>query len=199
METFTEVKSLGPCSEEAEAALTDAVMLSLWYGGLNRIYVQKFRGEGQWLLGMSPLIPGEYLRVWASDNPHLRAFAYYSKAVMGLWGTAVVMLLLVNIATAKISAYKNHGIPMVFFGLNFIYLMFYPLMLSFHSFTEWIRHYRILTTALKEGSDPDLSDRVRMGEMRRTILGWAWNNGYLGYDRNNGGWELHVGRGRAIG
>ena len=88
---------------------------------------------------------------------------------------------------------------MVFFGLNFIYLMFYPLMLSFHSFTEWIRHYRILTTALKEGSDPDLSDRVRMGEMRRTILGWAWNNGYLGYDRNNGGWELHVGRGRAIG
>ena len=40
LETFSEVKSLGPCSEEAEAALTDEVMLSLWYGGLNRIYVQ---------------------------------------------------------------------------------------------------------------------------------------------------------------
>ena len=36
MEMFSEVKSLGPCSEEAEAVLTDEVMLSLWYGGLNR-------------------------------------------------------------------------------------------------------------------------------------------------------------------
>ena len=29
METFSEVQSLGPCSEEAEAALTDEMMLSL--------------------------------------------------------------------------------------------------------------------------------------------------------------------------
>jgi len=66
METFSEVKSLGPCSEEAEAALTDEVMLSLWYGGLNRIYVQKFRGEGRWAFcsdSTTPSVPATYCRL----------------------------------------------------------------------------------------------------------------------------------------
>ena len=41
--------SLGPCSEEAEAALTNEAMLSLWYGGLNGIYARKCRAAGRWI------------------------------------------------------------------------------------------------------------------------------------------------------
>ena len=33
--------------------------------------------------------------------------------------------------------------------------------------------YRELVRALKDGRDPDLSDRARLAEMRRVVLGWA--------------------------
>ena len=88
METFSEVQSLGPCSEEAEAALTDEVMLSLWYSGLNRIYVQKFREEGRWIFEFIPDIPKECFRAWIWDNLYMRASAYYYKAVFSLLATA---------------------------------------------------------------------------------------------------------------
>ena len=52
-------------------------------------------------------------------------------------------------------------------------------------------YYRTLSRALREGRDPDLCDRARMGEMRRTILGWAWNSGYVRYDREKG-WRLNA-------
>ena len=52
-------------------------------------------------------------------------------------------------------------------------------------------HYRTLSRALSEGRDPDLCDRARMEEMRWTILGWAWNSGYVRYDREKG-WRLNA-------
>ena len=56
---------------------------------------------------------------------------------------------------------------------------------------EWMVCYRELVCALRDGRDPDLSDRARLAEMRRTILGWAWNSGYVRYDREKG-WRLNA-------
>ena len=88
--------SLGPCSEEAEAALTDEAMLSLWYGGLNGIYARKFRGAGRWIGTPLNHTPPEYLRAWASDNLYLRTSAYYCKSMLGYF--AVVVALMLNVS-----------------------------------------------------------------------------------------------------
>ena len=85
--------SLGPCSEESKAELSEEIALSLWYGGLNGVYVRKFRGAGRWLGIPFGHTPPEYLRAWASDNPHLRAFAYYSKSMLGCFALIVVLML----------------------------------------------------------------------------------------------------------
>ena len=56
-------------------------------------------------------------------------------------------------------------------------------------YREWVKCYRALNCALERGDDLDLFDRIRMEEMRRTILGWAWNSGYVRYDRDRGVWQ----------
>jgi len=64
---------------------------------------------------------------------------------------------------------------------------------------EGTPHSGELILALKEGRDPDLSDRARMAEMRRTVLGWGVNSGYVRYDRDRGVWQLNAQKGRIIG
>ncbi|MDO4787230.1 MAG: hypothetical protein Q4A13_09835 [Fretibacterium sp.] len=193
-----ESASLGPCSEEAEAALTDEVMLSLWYGGLNGVYARKFRGAGRWIGTPLNHTPPEYLRAWASDNPYLRALAYYIKAVLCLLSIIVVFLLFTSSDIMVFADFWEENITgydwsdlvwrfvscLAVMGPFFLYCFCFP-------GREWRKHYRTLSRALEEGRDPDLSDRARMGELRRTILGWAWNSGYVRYDRE-AGWRLNA-------
>ena len=56
---------------------------------------------------------------------------------------------------------------------------------------EWMAHYRTLFCAVKEGRDPDLPDRARLAEMRRTVLTWGQEKGYVCYDRENQCWKLN--------
>lgn len=190
--------SLGPCSEEAEAALTDEAMLSLWYGGLNGIYARKFRGAGRWLAQICGHTPKEFLRSWASDNPYLRASAYYIKAVLSLLSMIVVILLFAGRDIMVFADFWDENvvgydwIDLVFHFVSYLAVMG-PFFLYFFCFPgkKWRMHYRTLSRALEEGRDPDLSDRARIGEMRRTILGWAWNSGYVRYDREKG-WRLNA-------
>ena len=194
--------SLGPCSEEAEAALTDEAMLSLWYGGLNGIYARKCRAAGRWIGTPLNHTPPEYLRAWASDNPYLRTSAYYCKSMLGYF--AVVVALMLNVSKNVMNVVRfwvreSYNIPsrtylwyhLVLFTLAFSAVMSLPFIYSWLTSRKWITHYRTLSRALSEGRDPDLCDRARMGEMRRTILGWAWNSGYVRYDREKG-WRLNT-------
>ncbi|WP_299300238.1 hypothetical protein [uncultured Fretibacterium sp.] len=194
--------SLGPCSEEAEAALTDEAMLSLWYGGLNGIYARKCRAAGRWIGTPLNHTPPEYLRAWASDNPYLRTSAYYCKSMLGYF--AVVVALMLNVSKNVMNVVRfwvreSYNIPsrtylwyhLVLFTLAFSAVMSLPFIYSWLTSRKWITHYRTLSRALKEGRDPDLCDRARMEEMRRTILGWAWNSGYVRYDREKG-WRLNT-------
>ena len=190
--------NLGPCSEEAEAALTDEAMLSLWYGGLNGIYAWKFRGAGRWFTQIYGYTPTEFLRAWASDNPYLRASAYYIKAVLSLLSIIVVILLFTGRDIMVFADFWDENvvgydwIDLVVRFVSYLAVMG-PFFLYFFCFPgkEWITHYRTLSRALREGRDPDLCDRARMEEMRRTILGWAWNSGYVRYDPEKG-WRLNV-------
>ena len=197
-----EPASLGPCSEEAEAALTDETMLSLWYGGLNGIYARKFRGAARWMRTPLSCTPPEYLRAWASDNPYLRASSYYCKSMLGCF--AIIVILMLN--TSKnvmifVEFWDEHipRIPRVVYGWDVLTLftlasfaaVIIPFIYLCFIFRKWITHYRTLSRALREGRDPDLSDRARMAEMRRTVLGWAWNSGYVRHDREKG-WRLNA-------
>jgi hypothetical protein len=58
---------------------------------------------------------------------------------------------------------------------------------------EWMVRYRELIRALKDGRDPDLSDRARLAEMRLAVLGWAQEKGLVHYDWESGAWELSSG------
>lgn len=200
MRTGTRRGSLGSCDEEAKAALTEEVMLSLWYGGLNKVYVRKFRGEGRWFFcpAHNTSTPREFLRIWASDNPYLRVFAYYCKAVWGILAVASMALFLGNWSLGsfvddleRASVADSLG-PFFYVSIVLVVLLGIPLlMLSLEIYGEWMPQCRALSRALREGLDPDLSDRARMGELRRTILGWAWNSGYVRYDRE-AGWRLNA-------
>ena len=55
---------------------------------------------------------------------------------------------------------------------------------------EWMVCYRELVCALRDGRDPDLSDRARLAEMRLAVLGWAQKKGLVHYDWESGVWEL---------
>ena len=205
METFTEVKSLGPCSEEAEAALTDEVMLSLWYGGLNRIYVQKFREEGRWVLFPAPSTLGDFLRAWASDAPHLRALAYYCRAMSKILVSIIISVLFWGWLAADFLGSVDESSRLIHKPADFLFcvptyllLAFALFLMSRNTYREWMERYRTLTHALEAGRDPDLADRTRMTEMRRAILGWAWNSGYVRYDRKGCGWNLSSPRKRRV-
>ena len=195
--------SLGPCSAEAEAALTDEVMLSLWYGGLNGIYARKYCGAGRWIGTPLNHTPPEYLRAWASDNPHLRTSAYYNKSMLGCFAVIVALMLNTSKNVMIFVDFWDEDIPsriprivyawdvLTLFTLTSFVAVILPLIYLYSIHREWLGHYRALTRALREGLDPDLCDRARMEEMRRTILGWAWNSGYVRYDRE-AGWRLNV-------
>ena len=194
--------NLGSYSEESKSELNEERMLSLWYNGLNKIYAQKFRSEGRWLGIPFGHTPPEYLRSWASDNPYLRTSAYYCKSMLGYF--AVVVALMLNVSKNVMNVVRfwvreSYNIPsrtylwyhLVLFTLAFSAVMSLPFMHSWLASKEWRMHYRTLSRALSEGRDPDLCDRARMEEMRRTILGWAWNSGYVRYDREKG-WRLNA-------
>jgi len=59
--------------------------------------------------------------------------------------------------------------------------------------------YRERVRALKDGRDPDLSDRARLAEMRRVVLGWALEKSLVHYDRASGAWKLGSGMTRSEG
>ena len=73
----------------------------------------------------------------------------------------------------------------------FICTVFLPFAWSLRR--EWMARYWELVRALKDGRNPDLSDRVRLAEMRRTILGWAQEKGLVYYDWESGAWKLGSG------
>ena len=84
----------------------------------------------------------------------------------------------------------------------FICTVFLPFAWSLRR--EWMARYRDLVRALREGRDPDLSDRARLAEMRRVVLGWALEKSLVHYDRASGVWKPGSGttqseRGRLIG
>ena len=175
-------------------------MLSLWYGGLNRIYVQKFREEGRWIFEFIPDIPRECFRAWTWDNPHMRASAYYCKAVFSLLATASMGVIWGGSCVGGFLDRMEHTAMLENLGLllrsilipwGLIVIPFFVLSYK-RGYRVWISHYRVLAKALKGGRDADLADRVRMEEMRCAILGWAWNSGYVRYADH---WRLKYGRG----
>ncbi len=200
MKMRTRRGSIGPCSEEGKAALTDETILSLWYGGVNKVYVRRFRSAGRWFFcpAQETNTSREFTRIWASDNPYLRVFVYYCKAVWGILGIASAALFLGNWYLVNYVQDFEHtfardsfGVSFYVFMVVFILLGIPHLMLSLDVYSQWMPQCRALSRALREGWDPDLCDRARMGEMRRTILGWAWNSGYVRYDREKG-WRLNA-------
>ena len=200
MKMGTRRGSIGPCSEEARVALTDETMLSLWYGGLNKVYARRFRSGGRWFFCpvQETNTSREFIRIWASDNPYLRVCAYYCEAVWGILGVASAALFLGNWYLVNYVqdfehtfAWDSFGVSFYVFIVVFILLGIPHLMLSLDVYSEWMPQCQALSRALREGRDPDLSDRARMEEMRRTILGWAWNSGYVRYDREKG-WRLNA-------
>lgn len=193
--------NLGSYSEESKSELNEERMLSLWYNGLNKIYAQKFRSEGRWLGIPFGHTPPEYLRSWASDNPYLRASSYYCKSMLGCFAVVVVLMLYIskNVMIfvgfwddiSHIPAIGYDWSDLILFSAIFFAVMIFPLIYLYNTGKEWRTHYRTLSRALSEGRAPDLCDRARMEEMRRTILGWAWNSGYVRYDREKG-WRLNA-------
>ena len=141
----------------------------------------------------------EFLRAWASDNPHLRTIAYYFKSMVWCFAIVVLSILFIGRDAMIFAGFWNEGFPryvydeidLVVHTSAWLVIMLLPCFLAYGVCKEWITHYRTLSRALSERRDPDLCDRARMAEMRRTILGWAWNSGYVRYDREKG-WRLNA-------
>ena len=196
-----------------EEVLSDEEMLSLWYGGLNEVYAQ---AQERWGVDYS----FSRTRAWFWDVPELRAAAYYFKAQFAAF---LLLALLLLFATGEIPGGAEYikmiylpyrylpleytlkkmpglwvRIPIVFF----ICAVFLPFACSIRR--EWMVRYRELIRALKDGRDPDLSDRARLAEMRRVVLGWAREKSLVHYERETGVWKLGSGMtqsegGRLIG
>ena len=185
-----------------EEVLGDEEMLSLWYGGLNAIYVQ---ARSRWGMDYS----FSRTRAWFWDDPELRAAAYYFKAQFAVF---LLLALLLLFATGEIPGVTEYikiiylpyrYLPLEYTLKNmpglwvripialFICTVFLPFAWSLRR--EWMARYRELVCALKDGRNPDLSDRVRLAEMRRTILGWAQEKGLVYYDWESGAWKLGSG------
>lgn len=79
----------------------------------------------------------------------------------------------------------------------FICTVFLPFAWSLRR--EWMARYRDLVRALREGRDPDLSDRARLAEMRLAVLGWAQEKSLVHYDRNADSWKLGSGMAQSEG
>ena len=79
----------------------------------------------------------------------------------------------------------------------FVCFVFLPFAWSIRR--EWMARYRDLVRALREGRDPDLSDRARLAEMRLAVLGWAQEKSLVHYDRASGAWKLGSGMAQSEG
>ena len=214
---YFEAPVRGLFDADDEEVLGDEEMLALWYGGLNVKYLEKEK-ESYRTERYSPLSgrAGEinFLRTiaWAWDNPSLRVAAYYFKGQGALFLVSFLMLLAVahlygTVASFRGSTYElaRNAASSSFSWLDVWFdVMMVLFCVVFFFFAnairrEWMPHCRELILALKEGRDPDLSDRARMAEMRRTVLGWGVNSGYVRYDRDRGVWQLNAQKGRIIG
>ena len=196
-----------------EEVLSDEEMLSLWYGGLNEIYAQ---ARSRWGVNYSFF----RTRAWFWDVPELRAAAYYFKAQLAVFLLVTLLLLLAMGGIPGVTEYiKIIYLPYRYLPLEytlknmpglwvripivlFICAVFLPFAWSIRR--EWMVCYRELVRALKDGRDPDLSDRARLAEMRRVVLGWAREKSLVHYDRASGVWKPGSGttqseRGRLIG
>nr|WP_314716264.1 hypothetical protein [uncultured Fretibacterium sp.] len=204
-----------------EEVLSNGEMLVLWYGGLNEIYVRaqdmlywrRYRCDKRAKVEYSFARTG----AWTWDDPELRAAAYYFKAQGVLF---CLSLQLWSIATSRISvviaylrviyvpygrlAYDYYYGPVptatlfvrIFMAL-FVCFVFFPFAWSIRR--EWMARYRDLVRALREGRDPDLSDRAQLAEMRLAVLGWAQEKSLVHYDRNAGSWKLGSGMAQSEG
>ena len=191
-----------------EEVLSDEEMLSLWYGGLNEVYAQ---AQERWGVDYS----FSRTRAWFWDVPELRAAAYYFKAQFAAF---LLLALLLLFATGEIPGgaeyIKMIYLPYRYLPLEytlkkmpglwvripivlFICAVFLPFACSIRR--EWMARYRELVRALKDGRDPDLSDRARLAEMRRVVLGWAQEKSLVHYDRASGVWKLGSGAAQSEG
>mgnify|MGYP000893789234 CR=1 FL=1 len=189
MKMRTRRGSIGPCSEEGKAALTDETMLSLWYGGLNKVYVRRFRSGGRWFFCpvQETNTSREFTRIWASDNPHLRVFAYYCKAVWGILGVASAALFLGNWYLVNYVQNFEHtfardsfGVSFYVFMVVFILLGIPHLMLSLDVYSEWMPRCQALSRALHEGRNAHAAGFFEaMREAGKTLFSnlhkqWPW-------------------------
>ena len=187
-----------------EEVLSDEEMLSLWYGGLNEVYAQ---AQERWGVDYS----FSRTRAWFWDVPELRAAAYYFKAQFAAF---LLVLLLLLLAAGEVYGARD-CIKRIYLPYSYLYLrteymsknmpnlcirsitlffvcaVFLPFAWTIRR--EWMARYRELVCALRDGRDPDLSDRARLAEMRRVVLGWAREKSLVHYDRASGVWKLGSG------
>ena len=211
---YFEAPICGLFDADDEEVLTDKEMLALWYGGLNEKYflkkMESYRSEHRRAISeKAAVINFSHTWAWAWDNPCLRAAAYFLKGQSTLYAVSFLLVQIMGFTYDDVRTIRNPScalvqdtavlsflcvrIPMTIL-MTFVFFLFANAIRR-----EWMPHYRELILALKEGRDPDLSDRARMAEMRRTVLGWGVNSGYVRYDRDRGVWLLNAQKGRMIG
>ena len=186
-----------------DEVLDNEEMLSLWYGGLNTKYIRhledlyhsNFFSRGR----LEVLFPRT--RAWAWDSPRLRAFAYYIKGQNVMFLGMLLMMGVVGNMLGRLDgtreldvSFQGAAVPNLYVHIPmtiFVGIVFFTFAWPIRR--EWMAHYRALTEAMKEGRDPDLSDRARLAEMRRTILSWGQEKGYVRYDREERCWKPNEG------
>lgn len=191
----------GLFDDDNEEVLNNGEMLSLWYGGMNEAYCRfqvKLQTSEPFSRSSEKDLEYNFARTeaWAWDDPYLRVSAYYLKGQ----GAIFLSLLMLLIVGAYIKIFESPFFHNLYAWIPMIFLLVVVMLLFIRDvYREWMGHYRTLACALKEGRDPDLSDRARLAEMRRAILVWGRNNGYVRFNRELGIWELHRRGGRMVG
>ena len=94
-----------------EEVLSDEEMLSLWYGGLNEIYVQ---ARSRWGVDYS----FSRTRAWFWDVPELRAAGYYFKAQFAAF---LLVLLLLLLAAGEVYGARD-CIKRIYLPYSYLYL-----------------------------------------------------------------------------
>ena len=181
-----------------EEVLGNEEMLSLWYGGLNAKYIQYLKDTYHSEFFSRGKLAINFLRTgaWAWDIPRLRAFAYYLKGQGVMFVSILLSIGIVDNMLSPLSEVSKVDASIGASDLCIYIPMTIFMGVVLFSFAcairrEWMAHYRTLFCAVKEGRDPDLSDRARLAEMRRTILAWGQEKGYVCYDRENQCWKLN--------
>ena len=191
----------GLFDDDNEEVLNNGEMLSLWYGGMNEAYCRfqvKLQTSEPFSRSSEKDLEYNFARTeaWAWDDPYLRVSAYYLKGQ----GAIFLSLLMLLIVGAYIKIFESPFFHNLYAWIPMIFLLVVVMLLFIRDvYREWMGHYRTLARALKEGRDPDLSDRARLAEMRRAILVWGRNNGYVRFNRELGIWELDRRGGRMVG